>query len=200
MLPCCPNNNLADKYQTAHAIWNEQFGSYATLIRFNKSITGLSQSQQQLDSLISCLSDAKKLQQLYLIDTGVSALNAKIKRFISDAFFRFEHRQHQKLSAERAKNAELAKAEALRKQADEQKSANLLAELELKEKLLAHEGEFKTLKKAKLSTLIKQAKQLKDIQPVFSKKPYWHGTNEYDERGERQGHFTYTWLLTFEMI
>lgn len=199
----------AVKYNAAVDLWAEKFGMYAKLERFTPQMTSTSQSFEQLDRLIAAVSDERTARELLSIDTGFRGLNTALKNFVSRA---------QMSAFDRAMRVNTQRSLAAHTEHEAQAAASLerqkerLAQLELKEKLLAHESEFKTEKAARSSSLVKQAQSIDGIAPVVTEKKtfVWnrnvsvleqHKGILLDKDGKSdQGHFVYSYTLTFEEV
>lgn len=199
----------AVRYNAAADLWSEKFGMYAKLERFTPQMTSISQSFEQLEKLISDVSNDQSVIDLLRIDTGFSCLNTALKNFVSRAqMSAFDRAMRQSRQQAMATNAE-HEAQAA---ASLERQKERLAQLELKEKLLAHESEFKTEKAARNSLLVKQAKSIEGIAPVVTEKKtfVWnryvsvldqHKGIVLDKDGKSdQGHFVYSYILTFEEV
>lgn len=203
-------HEYAVDYNDALDIWNEQFGQYATLKKFKPSITAKSQSFAQAMELRVAVANPAKLSELLRIDTGFDCLNNQLRRYISGALL--SNADHESSAVRKSSDTKLRlhqeQADALVKHENE-----ILRLLELKEKMLAHESEFATESAAKQSTLIKQAQELSDVEPVITKKSLWIWADTqtsnlmrfdqviFDKNGKSEsGHFVYSYVLTFEEV
>lgn len=199
----------AAKYNAAVDVWTDKFGMYAKLDVFTPNMTSTRQTFDQLEQLIDAVSDENTVKDLLSIDTGFRGLNVVLKNFVSRA---------QMSAFDRATRANTQRSLAAKAEHEAQSAASLerqkerLAQLDLKEKLLAHEGEFKTEKAARSSSLIKQAEAIEGIAPVITEKKtfVWNrdvsvleqqkGVILNKDGKSDQGHFVYSYTLTFEEV
>jgi len=177
------NHPESDAYNRAKDIWLAEFGTYATLLRYQPGLSSTSQSFEQKEALIQAVSDPLMARALWRIDTGHASLNARIRSFISGAELSKMDREQTALRKMRQSglNASSAQAEVAEKQ--RARESALLAQLELKEKLLAYEGYFHSEELARRSRLVTQAEKLDDVVAVITPEPIWHSLVPVDGRG-----------------
>lgn len=208
------NHPESDRYNQAKDRWAAAFGAYVTLLRYTPQTTSISQSNEQKAALQAALSHPDTAKALYAIDVGESDLNAKIRRYISGAqMVLLEQQQKAERQRLASKGPTLAEQEQSRKAADEARQVAKLAQLELREKLLAYEAEFDTVALAQSSRWAKMARQVPDVRVVVTPKNVWNsrlpigadGRPLYDpmeipDPSKPDGWWKTSYLLTFEPV
>lgn len=190
-------------YQLALNTWHQQFGQFVTLLRFNESMTATEQSSEQKNAFVEYVSLPGNFHALLSFDFGFSKLNTTFRNYVWQAHLSGEQRLRDaelQLKSAEIERGKLEKARLAEDQANQQaRLVQTLAMLELKDQLLGIDKDFDTEGAARNSVYFKRAQQLADVIAVVKPKKFWHGTNEYDERGERLGHYTTKFNLTFEL-
>lgn len=189
-----------DYYNRAFDAWQEQFSKYATLYRYRAGIKGWAQTDEQYDALYNAVSDDAVFHELQYIDLGSESLNLTARNMVHTARMNVLSDRYENQHPKKSRPASYVQEQIAKEIAEKERQEQLLQDLETREELLALEKDYETEQAAKRSVYYQRAQKFDDIKPVIARQANWHGTNDYDERGDRIGVHTYTYKLTFELI